>query len=83
MLQGLEMIDETDLNEAAEETVRQAVEMLKADNCPAGKMPVVLAREIGGVLFTRRAGIRWKRRPLHAMPRFSVAGSANRLPVRW
>lgn len=77
------MIDETDLYEAAEETVRQAVEMLAADNCPAGKMPVVLAREIGGVLFTRRAGIRWKRRLLLAMPRFSATGSANRLPVRW
>ena len=69
MLQGLEMIDETDLNEAAEETVHQAVEMLKADNCPAGKMPVVLAREIGGVLFHEACG--------HSLEATAVARNAS------
>ena len=69
MLQGLEMIDETDLYEAAEETVRQAVEMLAADNCPAGKMPVVLAREIGGVLFHEACG--------HSLEATAVARNAS------
>ena len=69
MLQGLEMIDETDLYEVAEETVRQAVEMLAADNCPAGKMPVVLAREIGGVLFHEACG--------HSLEATAVARNAS------
>ena len=69
MLQGLEMIDETNLEEVAEETVRQAVEMLGAEHCPAGKLPVILAREIGGVLFHEACG--------HSLEATAVARNAS------
>lgn len=56
MLQGFEMYDEIDADKNINETVRQAVDMLLAENCPAGKMPVVLKSGIGGTLFHEACG---------------------------
>lgn len=68
-LQGLEMIDKINAQSVAEQTVREAIEMLKAENCPAGKLPVVLAKEIGGVLFHEACG--------HSLEATAVAKNAS------
>lgn len=69
MLQGYEMTDDIDIEAVVAKTVKENLEMLYAKNCPAGKMPVVLAREIGGVLFHEASG--------HALEATSVARKAS------
>ena len=55
-LKGFEFYKEIDLNEIARESARSAVTMLKADFCPAGKMPVVIDNGFGGVIFHEACG---------------------------
>ncbi len=55
-LKGFEFYDEIDLNEIAREAANSAVTMLKADFCPAGKMPVVIDNGFGGVIFHEACG---------------------------
>ncbi len=55
-LQGFEFFQSVDVAEIARSCAKSAVEMLTAENCPAGRMPVVVAREIGGVLFHEACG---------------------------
>ncbi len=55
-LQGFEFFQNVNAEETARLCARNAVEMLTAENCPAGRMPVVVAREIGGILFHEACG---------------------------
>lgn len=55
-LQGFEFFQTVNAEETARFCAKSAVEMLTAENCPAGKMPVVVAREIGGILFHEACG---------------------------
>src|SRR5205807_7681982 len=53
---GFELFDEVDVEEVARTAARRAVEMLKARPAPSGKIPVVLKRGAGGVLFHEACG---------------------------
>ena len=66
---GCELFDSEAASEMAAELVRHSVEMLKAENCPAGKMPVVICPEIGGILFHEACG--------HSLEATSVAKKAS------
>ena len=55
-LKGYELYDSLNLNDIAEEAARSAVTMLKADNCPGGRMPVVIDNGFGGVIFHEACG---------------------------
>lgn len=55
-LKGYELYDSLNLNDIAIEAARSAVTMLKADNCPSGKMPVVIDNGFGGVIFHEACG---------------------------
>ncbi len=55
-LQGFEFCENTDIEALAKEASRSAVTMLKADNCPSGKMPVVMDNGFGGVIFHEACG---------------------------
>ncbi len=53
---GYEFIDALDLKAGGEFAARQAMTMLKASKCPAGKMPVVMGNGFGGVIFHEACG---------------------------
>ena len=54
---GFELFDTiVDPAEAGREAARQAVTMLHADACPAGRMPVVIDGGFGGVIFHEACG---------------------------
>ncbi len=53
---GLEMFDELTPESVAEKAAREAVIMLKAQECPAGKMDVVMENGWGGVLVHEAVG---------------------------
>src|SRR4051812_1536184 len=53
---GFEMDDEFPVEETARPAARRALEMLKAVPAPSGKLPVVLHRGAGGVLFHEACG---------------------------
>ena len=53
---GFELYDEIDVDDVARTAARRAVEMLKARPAPTGKLPVVLKRGAGGVLFHEACG---------------------------
>ena len=53
---GFEFYDEVDVEEIARVAARRALEMLKARPAPSGKLPVVLRRGAGGVLFHEACG---------------------------
>lgn len=55
-LKGFEFFKSINVEEMASQCARTTIEMLKAENCPAGKMPVVVARELGGILFHEACG---------------------------
>lgn len=55
-LKGFELFDDINLNETAKEAARSAVTMLKAKNCPSGKMSVVMDNGFGGVIFHEACG---------------------------
>lgn len=66
---GFEFFDRIDVEEAAKIAARTAVKMVKADPAPAGKFPVVIANEFGGVIFHEAVG--------HALEATSVAKGAS------
>ena len=53
---GYEFFDEIDLEAVAKDAARQAVTMLHADYCPAGRMPVAIDNGFGGVIFHEACG---------------------------
>lgn len=53
---GLEMFDEIDPAAVGREAARQAVTMLGAGYCPAGKMTVAIENGFGGVIFHEACG---------------------------
>lgn len=54
---GFELFEDVvDVEAHAREAARSAVTMVKADLCPSGKMPVVIANEFGGVIFHEACG---------------------------
>lgn len=55
-LSGFEFMESTDLEHIGREAARSAITMLKADNCPSGKMPVVMDNGFGGVIFHEACG---------------------------
>lgn len=61
--------DVINVEEAAEEASRIAVTMLHADECPSGKMPVVIDNGFGGVIFHEAVG--------HSLEATSVAKGAS------
>ncbi len=68
-LKGIEFYDEINLNDYAKDAARMAVTMLKADFCPAGKMPVVIENGFGGVIFHEACG--------HSLEAAAVAKGAS------
>lgn len=55
-LKGFEFYNTIDIEGIAKEAARSAVTMLKADNCPSGKMPVIMDNGFGGVIFHEACG---------------------------
>lgn len=55
-LKGGELYQELNLEENITQKVKEAVEMLKAENCPSGKIPVVIASADGALLFHEACG---------------------------
>jgi TldD protein len=53
---GFELFDEVDPEEVARTAARRALRMLDARPAPSGKLPVVLRRGAGGVLFHEACG---------------------------
>jgi len=53
---GYEFFNIVDPYEAGKEAARQADRMIKAEYAPAGKMPVVISNEFGGVIFHEACG---------------------------
>lgn len=54
---GMEFFyDENDMIECAKEVASTALTMLKAKECPSGKMPVVIGNGFGGVIFHEACG---------------------------
>lgn len=54
---GLEFFtDDINVKEIAKETAKTALTMLYADECPSGKMPVVIGNGFGGVIFHEACG---------------------------
>lgn len=53
----------------AAELVKDSVEMLRAENCPVGRLPVVICPEIGGILFHEACG--------HSLEATAVAKNAS------
>lgn len=53
---GFEFFNEIDVEEVGREASRIAKEMIYADYCPSGTMPVIIDNEFGGVLFHEACG---------------------------
>ncbi len=53
---GYEFIEGLDMDWIADYTAKQAVTVLRAKPCPAGKMPVVIDNGFGGVIFHEACG---------------------------
>lgn len=53
---GWEFIEKLNTEELCDDLIRQGRTMLKADPCPAGKMPVVIDNGFGGVIFHEACG---------------------------
>lgn len=67
---GFEFYSEViNVEEAAKEASRVAITMLHADECPSGKMPVVIDNGFGGVIFHEACG--------HSLEATSVAKGAS------
>jgi TldD protein len=68
-LQGWEFINEQNADQIAEEMVKEGLTKLKAEACPAGKMPVIIDNGFGGVIFHEACG--------HLLETTSVAKKAS------
>ncbi len=56
-LKGFELFaDEINVEEVARNAAQTAVTMMRADNCPAGVMPVIMDGGFGGVIFHEACG---------------------------
>lgn len=66
---GFELFDRIDVEEAAKRAARIAARMVDAEPAPAGKMPVIISNEFGGVIFHEAVG--------HALEATSVAKGAS------
>lgn len=55
-LKGFEFYNIINIEEISREAARSAVTMLKADDCPSGKMPVIMDNGFGGVIFHEACG---------------------------
>ncbi|MBM3268934.1 MAG: TldD/PmbA family protein [Candidatus Sericytochromatia bacterium] len=55
-LAGFEFVDSLEVEELAREAAEAAVLMLSADYCKAGRMPVVIDKGFGGVIFHEACG---------------------------
>lgn len=55
-LKGYEFYNNINIEEIAREAARSAVTMLKAENCPSGKMSVIMDNGFGGVIFHEACG---------------------------
>ncbi len=55
-LKGLEFYNTINIEDIAKEAARSAATMLKAENCPSGKMPVIMDNGFGGVIFHEACG---------------------------
>lgn len=55
-MQGWEFHKSLDPAQVAEDLTKSAITMLKAEACPAGKMPVVIDSGFGGVIFHEACG---------------------------
>ncbi|MCL2698682.1 MAG: TldD/PmbA family protein [Defluviitaleaceae bacterium] len=66
---GSEFLDGLDIVSLARKAALTAVTMLNADLCPAGKMPVVIENDFGGVIFHEACG--------HSLEATSVAKGAS------
>lgn len=53
---GLEFYETTTPEEIAKEAARVAIVMLKAKDCPSGRMPVIIDNGFGGVIFHEACG---------------------------
>ena len=53
---GYEYVSQLNFDEIADYVARQAVTIMRAQNCPAGKMPVVIDNGFGGVIFHEACG---------------------------
>lgn len=53
---GYEFMENLNLDEIADYVSKQAVTIMRAKNCPAGKMPVVIDNGFGGVIFHEACG---------------------------
>lgn len=55
-LYGLELFDKYDHREFAEKVAEDAVSKLSAEDCPSGKMDVIIGNGFGGVIFHEACG---------------------------
>jgi TldD protein len=53
---GFEFVEELAIEDISKEASRIAVTMLHADECPSGKMPVIIENDFGGVVFHEACG---------------------------
>ena len=53
---GTEFLKTLDIKSLAQEAARSAVTMLKAGDCPSGRMPVIIDNGFGGVIFHEACG---------------------------
>lgn len=68
-LSGFEFCKNTDIERIAREAARSAVTMLGADNCPSGKIPVIMDNGFGGVIFHEACG--------HGLEAVAIAKNAS------
>lgn len=68
-LYGFELFEGRDLQAFAEKTVSDAVSMLDAEDCPSGKMPVIIDNGFGGAIFHEACG--------HGLEATAVAKNAS------
>lgn len=55
-LKGFELYDNLDVKAFSEEMARKALVKLDAEDCPSGKMPVIINNSFGGVIFHEACG---------------------------
>lgn len=53
---GYEFVETLNFDEIAENVAKQALTIMRAENCPAGNMPVVIDNGFGGVIFHEACG---------------------------
>lgn len=68
-LAGYEFVESIAIEDLAREAAESAVRMLEAKDCPAGRMPVVIDKGFGGVIFHEACG--------HLLETTSVAPKAS------